>query len=59
MIEARRLSLPSILGAESPVMPFSSTNPRMPPPCASLFAQITNTSAIGELLIQVLAPEIT
>ena len=37
-------------------MPLSSTKPRILPPCASLLAQTTNTSANGELVIQVLAP---
>ena len=56
VIEVRKLSLPSILGADSPFMPFSSTKPRMPPPCASDFAQMTKTSAIGAFEIQVLEP---
>ena len=37
-------------------MPFSSTKPRISPPCASDLAQTTKTSAIGELLIQVFEP---
>ena len=51
---ARRLNLPSIFGAVSPFIPFSRMNPRISP--ASSLAQTTNTSAIGELLIQVLEP---
>jgi hypothetical protein len=38
-------------------MPFSSTKPRTLPPCASLLAQTTKTSANGELVIHVLLPE--
>ena len=57
VIEARKLSLPSILGADSPFTPCSSTKPRIAP--SSVFAQITKTSAIGALLIQVLAPDRT
>ena len=56
MIEARKESLPSIFGAASPFMPFSSTKPRIWPPCASDLAQTTKTSAIGELVIQVFEP---
>ena len=51
---ARRLNLPSIFGAVSPCMPFSRMKPRMSP--ASSLAQTTNTSAIGELVIQVFDP---
>ena len=47
-------SLPSILGAESPFMPRSSTKPRITP--SSVLAQTTNTSAIGEFVIHILAP---
>jgi hypothetical protein len=54
VIEARNDSLPSIFGAESPFMPFSSTKPRMSP--ASSFAQTTKTSAMGELEIHIFAP---
>mmetsp|Transcript_40743 Transcript_40743/g.82170 ORF Transcript_40743/g.82170 Transcript_40743/m.82170 type:complete len:312 (+) Transcript_40743:188-1123(+) len=39
--EARRLNLPSILGAESPGMSFSRMNPRITP--SSSFAQMMNT----------------
>ena len=39
MIEARRLSLPPILGAERPFIPFSSTKPRISPPWVADFAQ--------------------
>jgi hypothetical protein len=54
VVLARRLNLPSIFGAESPVMPFSRMKPRMEP--SSSFAHTTNTSAIGELVIQVFEP---
>ena len=37
-------------------MPFSSTKPRILPPCASDFAQTTKTSAKGEFEIQVFDP---
>ena len=57
VIEARRENLPSIFGAVRPVMPFSSRKPLILPPCASDLAQTTKTSAIGELVIQVFAPE--
>ena len=53
--EARRLNLPSILGAVSPFIPFSRMKPRKVP--SSSLAQTTKTSAMGELLIQVLEPE--
>ena len=58
-MEARSESFISIFGAERPFMPFSSTKPRIAPSCASDFAQTTNTSAIGELVIHILDPEIT
>ena len=54
--EARSESLPSIFGAVRPFMPFSSTKPRIFPPCASDFAQTTKTSAIGALVIHIFAP---
>ncbi len=54
VIEARSENLPSILGALSPFMPFSSMKPRMTP--SSVLAQTTKTSAIGELEIHILAP---
>ena len=57
VIDARSDSLPSIFGVSRPLAPFSSTNPRMAPPWASDFAHTTNTSAIGELEIQVFAPD--
>jgi hypothetical protein len=57
VIEARRLNLPSIFGVSKPFMPRSSTKPRILPPWASDLAQITATSAIGELVIQFFAPE--
>ena len=50
------MSLPSIFGAESPFMPFSRMKPRICPSCAADFAQTTNTSASGALLIQVFEP---
>ena len=56
VMEARRLSLPPILGVDSPAMPFSSTKPRTAPSCASDLAHMTKTSAIGALEIHVLAP---
>ena len=52
--EARRLNLPLIFGALSPVMPFSTIKPRIT--SSSVFAQTTKTSAIGELVIHILAP---
>ena len=52
--DARSENLPSIFGALSPFMPFSRMKPRMSP--ASSFAHTTNTSAIGELVIQVFEP---
>uniref|UniRef100_A0A6B0V2E0 Putative secreted protein n=1 Tax=Ixodes ricinus TaxID=34613 RepID=A0A6B0V2E0_IXORI len=54
VVEARRENLPSILGASSPLVPFSSTKARIWP--SSHLAQTTNTSAIGELVIHVLLP---
>jgi hypothetical protein len=57
VVEARRLSLPSILGAVRPGAPYSIRKPLMRPPSASLFAQTTNRSANGELLNQVLLPD--
>ena len=56
VIEARSESLPSILGAESPAMPFSSTKPRIWLSWAADFAQTTKTSAMGEFEIQVFEP---
>ena len=53
--EARSENLPSILGASRPGVPFSTTNPRTRP--SSSRAQITNTSAIGEFVIQFLVSE--
>ena len=47
--EDLRENLPSILGAESPFIPFSRMKPRRPP---SVCAQTMNTSAMGELVIQ-------
>ena len=54
VIEARNASLPSILGALSPFMPFSRMKPRIT--SSSVFAQTMNTSASGLLLIHILAP---
>ncbi len=56
--EARNDSLPSILGADSPLAPLRSRKPRIAPPWASDLAQTTNTSATGALEIHVLAPVI-
>jgi len=55
--EARKLNLPSIVGVVRPSMPRSSTKPLMRPSCASDLAHTTSTSAMGALVIQVLAPE--
>ena len=46
--------MPSIFGAERPFIPFSRTKPRITP--SSVFAQTTNTSAIGELVIHIFEP---
>src|SRR4029077_8814272 len=54
VLEARRLNLPWIGGAESPFIPFSSRYPRIVP--LSSFAHTTKTSAIGEFVIHVFAP---
>ena len=51
--EDLRENLPSILGAESPSMPFSRMNPLSP---SSVWAQMMKTSAMGELVIQFLLP---
>ena len=51
---AHRPTLPSMTGADRPLAPLSSTKPRIWP--SSSFAQMTNTSAIGELLIHILLP---
>ena len=40
-------------------MPFSRTKPLILPSWASDLAQTTNTSAIGELVIHILAPLMT
>ena len=53
MIEARSDSLPSIFGVEKPLVPRSTMKPRISP---SSFAHTTATSAIGELVIHILAP---
>ena len=55
VIEARRENLPSILGAVSPFMPFSRTKPRISS-SGSVRAQTTKTSAMGALVIHILAP---
>lgn len=54
VVEARRENLPSIFGADRPFMPFSRMKPRMTP--SSSLAHTTNTSAIGELVIQFFEP---
>lgn len=54
VMEALRESFPFILLAWRPFIPFSRTNPRITP--LSSFAQTTNTSAIGELVIHILEP---
>jgi hypothetical protein len=54
--EARSESLPPILGAESPFMPFSRIKPRIWLLCSADFAHTTNTSAIGALEIHILLP---
>ncbi len=51
--EARSENLPSIFGVERPFMPRSRMKPRMTP--SSVLAQTTMTSAIGELVIHILA----
>ena len=56
VIEQRSESLPPILGADSPFMPFSRTKPRILSSCAADFAHTTNTSAIGALEIHILVP---
>ena len=53
-IDALNENFPSIFGADSPVIPFSSMKPRIT--SSSVLAQITKMSAIGELLIHILAP---
>ena len=54
--EVRSDSLPPILGAERPFIPFSRMKPRISSSSAADFAQTTNTSAIGALEIQVFVP---
>ena len=54
VMEVRKPSFPWIAGAESPFAPFSARKPRIFP--SSVFAQMTNRSAIGALLIQVFEP---
>ncbi|CKY87896.1 Uncharacterised protein [Mycobacterium tuberculosis] len=56
MIEARKLSLPPIFGAERPFIPFSRMKPRTLLSCAADFAHTTNTSAIGALEIHIFEP---
>ena len=53
---ARKENLPSIFGVARPSIPRSSTKPLILPPCAADFAQTTRRSAMGALVIQVLAP---
>jgi hypothetical protein len=55
-MEARKLSLFSIFGALNPFMPFSRMKPLILSSCSADFAQMTNTSAIGALEIQVFEP---
>ena len=45
----------ALTGADRPLAPLSSTKPRIWP--SSSLAQTTKTSAIGELLIHILAPD--
>jgi hypothetical protein len=52
-MEARKLSLPSILGVEKPGVARSTMKPRM---ALLSLAHTTATSATGALEIQVLAP---
>ena len=54
--EALKANFPSIFGALSPSIPFSSMNPLIFP--SSFFAQTIKTSAIGLLDIHIFAPEI-
>ena len=54
VIEARRPTLPCTAGADRPFQPFSKMKPRIWP--LSSLAQTTNTSAIGLLVIHILAP---
>ena len=56
VIEARKQSLPPILGADSPFMPFSRMKPRIWLSCAADLAHTTNTSAIGAFEIHILVP---
>ena len=52
--EALSANLPSIVGVETPFESLSTIKP-LKIPCSS-FAQMTNTSAIGEFVIQFLEP---
>ena len=52
---ARKESLPPILGADRPFMPFSKIKPTIW--ASSSLAQTMKTSAMGELEIHCLAPE--
>ena len=54
VMDARSASLPSIFGALSPGMPFSRMKPRIL--SSSVLAQTTKTSAMGLLVIHILAP---
>lgn len=54
VVEALNDSFPLITFADNPFIPFSNMNPLISP--FSSFAHTTNTSAIGELVIQVLDP---
>ena len=54
--EERNENLPSILGASNPFIPFSIINPLILLPSEVSLAHTTKTSAMGELVIQFLAP---
>lgn len=54
VIEALSDSLPLILFAVNPFIPFYKTNPRISP--FSSLAQTTNTSAMGEFVIHIFDP---
>jgi hypothetical protein len=54
VIEARRLIFEVILGAEKPRVPASTKKPRTM--SSSSFAHTSATSAIGLLVIHILAP---
>ena len=56
VVDVLKESLPPILGADSPFIPFSRMKPRIFPPCSSDFAQTMNTSAKGLFEIHILVP---